>query len=114
MTQKINLFDAIGKTIAGIAIGNTNETCIIAFDDDTFATIDATGGGESCYHEISLDNEFEPLDFGDSRLVELGLYSTDGIKAIRAERDAKWAALREEGERTQLQRLLQKYGTPQT
>lgn len=113
MAQRINLSNAIGKTIAGVVIGNWCETCIIMFNDDTFSTVDATGGGDSCYHEISLDEEFQPLAFGDSKLIELGLYSVDDLKAMKDERAARQAVIREEDERTQLQRLLQKYGIPQ-
>lgn len=111
MTQQIDLFDAIGKTITGIKIGNAGETCIIKFEDDTFTTIDATGGGESCYFELSTNEHFDPLQFGDYRLADLGIYSLKELAAIRKERTAKHKADQEKRERIQLERLQKKYGT---
>ena len=74
MTTQIPIEQAVGKTISGTAIGNDGETCIIAFGDGTFSTIDATGGGSECYFELTSE-PLEPLDFGDSKIIELGLYS---------------------------------------
>jgi hypothetical protein len=111
MAQRINLFKAVGKTITDITIGNYNETCIIAFDDDTFATIDATGGGDSCYFELSTEEDFDPLEFGDKKLIELEIYSFEELKTIKEERSAKAKANQEIWERTQFERLQKKYST---
>jgi len=112
MTQKIDLFDAIGKTISGVAIGNCDQTCLILFDDDdTFATVDATGGGDSCYFELSTKEIFDPLEFSDAKLALLGIYSSKELDSMRQQRRAEYRAQSEERERKLFESLQKKYGT---
>lgn len=110
MTQQINLFDAIGKTIAAVSIGNCDQTCLVLFDDGTFATIDATGGGDSCYFELTTKEEFDPLEFGDTKLALLGIYSSKELDSMRKERLAKYRTQAEERERRLFESLQKKYG----
>ena len=111
MAKQIPLEEAVGKTISGTAIGNDQQTCIIAFDDGTFSTIDASGYGGECCFELTSE-PLEPLDFGDSKIIELGLYSKDALDLLRAAMKAKQRDSVTKCELSQLKHLIEKYGIP--
>lgn len=102
MSDRINIADACGKTIARTACGGFGRYLAIIFTDDTYSILGACNNYGS--------TEIEDCGVYDEDLKELGLISADEYenrKKVEKERRAKAS---EDAERRQYEILKAKFG----
>lgn len=105
--QQIELDDAAGKTIVGVA--GLFQGRIILYTDGTFSFFGAEDeyGSERIrerrYYEANSDVAVD-------RLIEIGFWTQEEYDQFSAEEQAKWQAERERADRYNYEQLKAKFG----
>ena len=104
MLQEITMEEAKkeGKAIAGYDFSFSGQQMVIVFCDGTFTTLGIS------YEEIE-ESDLELSQFGDDKLIELGIITAKELKAIESEKDRKYAEIREKEQKAQYERLKKIY-----
>ena len=111
MLQEITMEEAKkeGKAIAGYDFSFTCGQMVIVFRDGTFTTLGIQRGWESGDEEIE-ESYLELSQFGDDKLIELGIITAQELETIKSEKDKKYAEAQEKHEKAYYERLKRKYG----
>jgi len=108
MKKEIGFSDAVGKTIEGYAFSIINGQAVIAFTDETFATLGIDLGYEAGEEEIKEDS-LDLHGFGDSTLDSCGIITHKELSEVRVKISADLAAKQERVEKFEYERLRRKY-----
>ena len=85
MKAEVKLTEAVGKTLQAVEFSESycGGQAVLAFTDDTFATLGVERGYESGDEEIKED-ALAVFDFGDKKLARAGIVTLDEMAAMRA------------------------------
>lgn len=78
MKKEIGLSDAIGKTLEGFGFSTTSNQSIMTFTDGTFITLGICNGYNVGDEEIE-ESVLKLHDFGDNKLIRLGVISQEEL-----------------------------------
>ena len=107
MRKQISLKEAIEKKLTNFAESPYKSTWILTFDDDAFVALTAGGWGEDT--EIEEDEDFNPFEFGDKQVIDLGILPADKVKEVRDKELEKHKIRIEKADRAEYERLKAKY-----
>ena len=108
MKKKVTLIDAVGKTLDGFEFSTTCGQAVLTFTDGTFVTL----GIEKAYDRYDdgiEETDLELDDFGDDKLVGLGVITQLELDERREQKRKKLADAQEKREREQYERLKHKF-----
>ena len=109
MRQEVRLTESFGKTLEGFESQNYGGQAVLTFTDGTFATLIACRGFHAGDEEIE-EGELSLLDFGDEKLISVGITTVEELKVIRDDLVAKQKAAQEKSDRLEFERLKSKLG----
>ncbi len=108
MKQEIRFSDAVGKILEGFDFSITCGQAVLTFTDGTFTTLGIDRGHASGDEEIE-ESTLELHDFGDEKLVALGVITQTELDEQREQRNKSFAFTQEKRERTEYERLRAKF-----
>jgi len=108
MMKEIKIEDTKGKTIAGYDFSITSSQMVITFSDNTFTTLGVLIDIYDGMNEI-IPESIELFDFGNDKLIKLGIISPEKLKIKKQERDLLFKKKTEDNEKELLKRLKIKY-----
>lgn len=115
MKTEVKLTDAVGKTLAAVEFSESYRSgqAVLAFTDNTFATLGVERGYEGGDEEI-VEEPLDVFDFGDEKLVRSGIVTAEELETMRKVRDeqqrAEHQAQQEARDRQEFERLKRKFG----
>ena len=108
MREEINDEQAVGKTVEGIYY-SIDGPAVITFTDNTFTSFGVSLGHEACDVEI-YNGKLDLFRFGDSKLIEAGVITSDELESRRESYHAASREARKASDRRQYERLRKKFG----
>lgn len=88
MKQEVRFNECIGKTIEGMAFEVCGPQLVITFTDGTFSALEAENLSDEPDDVEITESKLDPLKFGPTDVVRLGIMSGEEIGNLRIERQA--------------------------
>lgn len=107
MLKEVPLAEIVGKTVQGDAINGEN--LLLTFTDGTFTVLVAECHGYDGDNLEIVQDTFYPQSFHKSDLIRTGMMTEAEWQQTEGERQSRWQAVKDEGERAQYEQLKRKF-----
>jgi hypothetical protein len=106
MWNRVPSEEASGKKVLGFFYNIGEDKLLITFDDETFVYCEA----RMTYEDVDLvEHTFDPLNFGEERILASGVIAEKELVKLRAKADFKYKKQLEARERWEFERLKVKF-----